>query len=145
MLCVALLVDVVVFCIVEILGDVPFCSLFVFLIIRRPPCSTRPDTLFPFTSLFPSVASTSGRAMPPWWPPRPRARCGRSEEHTSALQSLMRISYADFCLKKKEERGKYQHPSNLYGTYVRTQPVVVFKGDTTAARNEQPSVKHTQE
>src|SRR3546814_1616080 len=81
--------------------------------IRRPPRSTRTDTLFPYTTLFRSPA----------WPrrniPRPfktvenrkgrgsqkafRANPGlRSEEHTSELQSLMRISYAVFCLKKKK-------------------------------------------
>src|SRR3546814_1495529 len=66
--------------------------------IRRPPRSTRTDTLFPYTTLF--------RSRPRWrWrqsPCRPRPRSSRrSEEHTSELQSLMRISYAVFCLKKK--------------------------------------------
>src|SRR3546814_2666713 len=80
--------------------------------IRRPPRSTRTDTLFPYTTLFRSVdkdggdirvletttgdlavleqASLSGERL-----------AYRSEEHTSELQSLMRISYAVFCLKKK--------------------------------------------
>src|SRR3546814_4761542 len=83
--------------------------------IRRPPRSTRTDTLFPYTTLF---RSSSGECHPV---PRGRpsmtrhtaaelaaARARtledllRSEEHTSELQSLMRISYAVFCLKKKK-------------------------------------------
>src|SRR3546814_4913161 len=75
--------------------------------IRRPPRSTRTDTLFPYTTLFRSRrrrsprcvrrcgCSPSTRASTAW--PSPL----RSEEHTSELQSLMRISYAVFCLKKK--------------------------------------------
>src|SRR3546814_5954871 len=73
--------------------------------IRRPPRSTRTDTLFPYTTLF----------RPPCRPGPPARQCERhqggvghharaglrSEEHTSELQSLMRISYAVFCLKKK--------------------------------------------
>src|SRR3546814_3951071 len=75
-----------------------------FLMIRRPPRSTRTDTLFPYTTLFRSRISHVR-------PHRPPARCGRprrqrsprrSEEHTSELQSLMRTSYAVFCLKKKK-------------------------------------------
>src|SRR3546814_2995735 len=73
--------------------------------IRLPPRSTRTDTLFPYTTLFRSGLMIS----------RPFVRaCGhavrrsahglaaRAEEHTSELQSLMRISYAVFCLKKKK-------------------------------------------
>src|SRR3546814_7952654 len=103
---------------------------FFFLMIRRPPRSTRTDTLFPYTTLFRSgggvdvgravrvCARASGRASSPRWRRRPdrraplsragryRAAAGRtwwrSEEHTSELQSLMRISYAVFCLKKKK-------------------------------------------
>src|SRR3546814_5352466 len=83
---------------------------FFFLMIRRPPRSTRTDTLFPYTTLFRSLfrgararggrnslllnagddAGADGAAA-----------LARSEEHTSELQSLMRISYAVFCLKKK--------------------------------------------
>src|SRR3546814_14730297 len=75
-----------------------FCFFF-FLMIRRPPRSTRTDTLFPYTTLFRSP------------PPKPFSNTFgnfqyfmlyRSEEHTSELQSLMRISYAVFCLKKKK-------------------------------------------
>src|SRR3546814_12824084 len=92
-----------------------------FLMIRRPPRSTRTDTLFPYTTLFrsrwllPAVRGLA--ALAPRCPPLPapgagRRRTGRpaaagqprSEEHTSELQSLMRISYAVFCLKKKNNR-----------------------------------------
>src|SRR3546814_3935442 len=93
---------------------------FFFLMIRRPPRSTRTDTLFPYTTLFRSQRGQEREVV-----------CGdrrddadrrvatqalhglllrrhtlgerqRSEEHTSELQSLMRISYAVFCLKKKK-------------------------------------------
>src|SRR3546814_13950313 len=83
-----------------------------FLMIRRPPRSTRTDTLFPYTTLFRSPAprlvaapchsglqrGVRGALAPV---PRVRLQAMRSEEHTSELQSLMRISYAVFCLKKK--------------------------------------------
>src|SRR3546814_16208612 len=79
-----------------------------FLMIRRPPRSTRTDTLFPYTTLFRSVPSArwplpASSAIPccPMCPPPRRPACRRSEEHTSELQSLMRNSYAVFCLKKK--------------------------------------------
>src|SRR3546814_5636314 len=81
-------------------------SSFFFLMIRRPPRSTRTDTLFPYTTLFRSPCARVGQ-----YPRLDRAigrgrHCGRraddrSEEHTSELQSLMRSSYAVFCLKKK--------------------------------------------
>src|SRR3546814_19687463 len=90
---------------------------FFFLMIRRPPRSTRTDTLFPYTTLF---RSPRGRRRRRWQPdgrdPGDRGGGGglpalgrrgagrqfrRSEEHTSELRSLMRISYAVFCLKKK--------------------------------------------
>src|SRR3546814_17845108 len=85
-----------------------FC--FFFLMIRRPPRSTRTDTLFPYTTLFRS----GGRLVPSGRHDRARQDLralrqrgarprGRSEEHTSELQSLMRISYAVFCLKKKKD------------------------------------------
>src|SRR3546814_1259425 len=69
--------------------------------IRRPPRSTRTDTLFPYTTLFRSRRSARDHG-----PQRPGGAARqhpqhRSEEHTSELQSLMRISYAVFCLKKK--------------------------------------------
>src|SRR3546814_7977154 len=82
--------------------------------IRRPPRSTRTDTLFPYTTLFRSLEQRRRvlQRPPGVLPGRPargrrhgirravRSR-ERSEEHTSELQSLMRISYAVFCLKKK--------------------------------------------
>src|SRR3546814_3462331 len=84
-------------------------NLFFFLMIRRPPRSTRTDTLFPYTTLFRSrsaarcagnrsgeVRVAGGRVCAVV-----RPALARSEEHTSELQSLMRISYAVFCLKKK--------------------------------------------
>src|SRR3546814_20912776 len=93
------------------------CFLVCFLMIRRPPRSTRTDTLFPYTTLFRSglagrdinllwyvgpwiaIALAAGLAL------APRVTVlARSEEHTSELQSLMRISYAVFCLKKKNKK-----------------------------------------
>src|SRR3546814_4131273 len=94
--------------------------------IRRPPRSTRTDTLFPYTTLLRSCRNTTGRpsGLPETsqymvWRPSRSSRpwlkgsmggnrsCAsierRSEEHTSELQSLMRISYAVFCLKKKKK------------------------------------------
>src|SRR3546814_6622656 len=76
--------------------------------IRRPPRSTRTDTLFPYTTLFRSGrvrapaglghrGQQRGAVVPAAGRPSHR---DRSEEHTSELQSLMRISYAVFCLKK---------------------------------------------
>src|SRR3546814_1379194 len=88
--------------------------------IRRPPRSTRTDTLFPYTTLFRSgprrgdgrpaaarlrPAHGRGGGHPRQAAPPDGRRAGRgairSEEHTSELQSLMRISYAVFCLKQK--------------------------------------------
>src|SRR3546814_7115063 len=104
---------------------------FGFLMIRRPPRSTRTDTLFPYTTLFRSGDGRGGDVPPGHQmggdhPPSRQhpgdgaqggaARAhgkarrgadragGRSEEHTSELQSLMRISYAVFCLKKKNRK-----------------------------------------
>src|SRR3546814_7282365 len=110
--------------------------------IRRPPRSTRTDTLFPYTTLFrsdgmrqeimrasrldpdhpavgwatrsiertlgirPGVIPNSGGSLP---------NDIRSEEHTSELQSLMRISYAVFCLKKKKQQ---QHNTPKYSTTI---------------------------
>src|SRR3546814_3640250 len=105
--------------------------------IRRPPRSTRTDTLFPYTTLFRSPTARrrfAGRgsscSIPAAFRPMPatmatgaKQRAGdrrgsgaclfggddwaaRSEEHTSELQSLMRISYAVFCLKKKKQQRK---------------------------------------
>src|SRR3546814_1305617 len=84
--------------------------------IRRPPRSTRTDTLFPYTTLFRSARAvqragrgTADRPRPVAYPQRPRNDGARSEEHTSELQSLMRISYAVFCLKKKTKTPTQQH------------------------------------
>src|SRR3546814_2563303 len=82
---------------------------FFFLMIRRPPRSTRTDTLFPYTTLFRSVDGLLARNVQCaatlngllTMPERAEVLEKRSEEHTSELQSLMRISYAVFCLKKK--------------------------------------------
>src|SRR3546814_3314447 len=95
---------------------------FFFLMIRRPPRSTRTDTLFPYTTLFRSLkvgescsGDRAGFVERQAGTTRKQVAAGiavteadqeirldrRSEEHTSELQSLMRISYAVFCLKKK--------------------------------------------
>src|SRR3546814_4753710 len=94
--------------------------------LRRPPRSTRTDTLFPYTTLFRSARHEvpigavreslcrcrhSGGDHQRCRRARAGARGGakvdrRSEEHTSELQSLMRISYAVFCLKKKKSNAK---------------------------------------
>src|SRR3546814_7769930 len=94
--------------------DCMFVCLFFFLMIRRPPRSTRTDTLFPYTTLFRSRCCRPHR--PKRWPPSSgcaptRRSRWRSEEHTSELQSLMRISYAVFCLKKKK-KDKEDHVNN---------------------------------
>src|SRR3546814_1504358 len=109
--------------------------------IRRPPRSTRTDTLFPYTTLFRSVrryddddlrrlkfiraAQASGFTLDEISEllaleesdDRVRVRAlahQRSEEHTSELQSLMRISYAVFCLKKKTTRQSYKSTRNVH-------------------------------
>src|SRR3546814_5724378 len=73
--------------------------------IRRPPRSTRTDTLFPYTTLFRSSELDLSSPAPHWCFARRRSssRKARSEEHTSELQSLMRNSYAVFCLEKKKQ------------------------------------------
>src|SRR3546814_17415550 len=104
-----------------------FCFFF-FLMIRRPPRSTRTDTLFPYTTLFRSrlllaVGARRHGAESDQADGRARGAasggrgegCGlaallRSEEHTSELQSLMRISYAVFCLKKKTSKNDTVEP-----------------------------------
>src|SRR3546814_10018355 len=115
--------------------------------IRRPPRSTRTDTLFPYTTLFRSLDELRLRRVRRARRPRKRRErglsvsashpsydelsdeqktvaapgtCGRalvtgrprSEEHTSELQSLMRISYAVFCLKKKNKQHKQKQSYN---------------------------------
>src|SRR3546814_7032144 len=79
--------------------------------IRRPPRSTRTDTLFPYTTLFRSHFLDAGKEhgfMDDFHTLTSKQGANtvlvhRSEEHTSELQSLMRISYAVFCLKKKKK------------------------------------------
>src|SRR3546814_10209481 len=96
--------------------------------IRRPPRSTRTDTLFPYTTLFRSLgrhAALGCRAAPARQRQQPGNhahqpvirglpdRSRRSEEHTSELQSLMRISYAVFCLKKKKNKMRSTSTHNI--------------------------------
>src|SRR3546814_17536513 len=93
-----------------------FFWLFFFLMSRPPPRSTRTDTLFPYTTLFRSgrLGVGAGVALVVAGDPVDDALegvvDGRSEEHTSELQSLMRISYAVFCLKKKKLVINYRKP-----------------------------------
>src|SRR3546814_3486461 len=93
---------------------------FFFLMIRRPPRSTRTDTLFPYTTLFRSSSHDGGwvdlvldkfvgSAQQLSSHDHHAGSTIRSEEHTSELQSLMRISYAVFCLKKKKTKKETQH------------------------------------
>src|SRR3546814_10238427 len=119
------------------------CVLFFFLRIRRPPRSTRTDTLFPYTTLFRAVglvASVNGQPgiqgddvagdafdivqrlddkfaglfAVGHFDASIRHHRERSEEHTSELQSLMRISYAVFCLKKKKTTIiRYNPPTHI--------------------------------
>src|SRR3546814_7738284 len=89
--------------ILKLLSSVRISAFIFFLRIRRPPRSTRTDTLFPYTTLFRSPARARRHCpAPPAGSLGSRSRGWRSEEHTSELQSLMRISYAVFCLKKKK-------------------------------------------
>src|SRR3546814_7912857 len=100
--------------------------------IRRPPSSTRTDTRFPYTTLFrsasPRRAGSKPLSLPSTRHGQPallflwrgvtgrqsrtkgsgETRNARSEEHTSELQSLMRISYAVFCLKKKNTENHHE-------------------------------------
>src|SRR3546814_5196665 len=109
-----------------------------FLMIRRPPRSTRTDTLFPYTTLFRSTGiggwtrsvqhyrQGSGQNRKTRAGGYPLAGAGRrsdlarSEEHTSELQSLMRISYAVFCLKKKNH-----HTKNIYCRQTSNNPLAI--------------------
>src|SRR3546814_3111214 len=115
--------------------------------IRRPPRSTRTDTLFPYTTLFRSLVPllvrdilkllichlVSGVVHENVNTPE---RFDRSEEHTSELQSLMRISYAVFCLKKKKK--KIDHHT------IRTErkPQLITNTTTTDTRRTQVHLKH---
>src|SRR3546814_7848713 len=89
-----------------------FDFLFFFLMIRRPPRSTRMTHSFPTRRSsdlgLPSAPMYQRWTFSPGWPvSQSRRAARRSEEHTSELQSLMRISYAVFCLKKKKN-NKYK-------------------------------------
>src|SRR3546814_7134071 len=87
--------------------------------IRRPPRSTRTDTLFPYTTLFRSILNRQMSFNQDVKALEPKGDFdGRSEEHTSELQSLMRISYAVFCLKKNINKIKYSHRPNSTKTNV---------------------------
>src|SRR3546814_2096265 len=108
--------------------------------IRRPPRSTRTDTLFPYATLFRSLRHDEGGVAPVHHQvlarvPDAVAEGGvvpvqlavqnlgvgiqRSEEHTSELQSLMRISYAVFCLKKKQSNiNNILHCHEIHTTYL---------------------------
>src|SRR3546814_2257258 len=115
-----------------------FCCFF-FLMIRRPPRSTRTDTLFPYTTLFRSESGgrihTSAATVAVL--PEPEDvdiqidEKDRSEEHTSELQSLMRISYAVFCLKKKTNKKPNRHIllKRRYNTIYRDKKSTIEKTD----------------
>src|SRR3546814_10734819 len=112
--------------------------LFFFLRIRRPPRSTR--TVFPYTTLFRSYCGGCGRLRlacdygdcrkrpedrlhhQSLSHAQPHGRGTRSEEHTSELQSLMRISYAVFCLKKKNHNKTITHSIRQKITSSATRP-----------------------
>src|SRR3546814_6983991 len=118
----------------------------VFLMIRRPPRSTRTDTLFPYTTLFRSAHRTDSmkqalekllRNNHAWADgvrnedPQFFERL-RSEEHTSELQSLMRISYAVFCLKKKKKKSDehYGHGKTSTEPTHLTVTVILYSNHT---------------
>src|SRR3546814_1581018 len=127
---------------------------FFFLMIRRPPRSTRTDTLFPYTTLFRSIIAVNicskylkrrrlnrgenNKAFVRRHGRRSHGghirteysevlsirihRADRSEEHTSEIQSLMRISYTGFCLKKKKITHTYrQHTAARTLKYINTE------------------------
>src|SRR3546814_14582932 len=115
-MCVTSILCSFVFVIIFVLYLFFYC--FFFLMIRRPPRSTRTDTLFPYTTLFRSVIALGfafeaalGNPFAQGWEFYAITLSlylvlASSEEHTSELQSLMRISYAVFCLKKKKNNRK---------------------------------------
>src|SRR3546814_4794021 len=116
--------------------------------IRRPPRSTRTDTLFPYTTLFRSSASrreartarstasesASDRHLDDLLIGLDHLvadRDHRSEEHTSELQSLMRTSYAVFCLKKKRPRQTEEANTEIHHIISRTYHVYGFNQPVT--------------
>src|SRR5213079_3605771 len=79
-----------------------FSAFFLFLLIRRPPRPTQQPTLFPYTTLFRSARTDADSPLHRMlYVDEPQLGVDRSEEHTSELQSPVVISYAVFCLKKK--------------------------------------------
>src|SRR3546814_5618678 len=121
--------------------------------IRRPPRSTRTDTLFPYTTLFRSAAyrqqAEPGLCVAASARRRVESGAGRSEEHTSELQSLMRISYAVFCLKKKKDRSKMEpHRTTSHDNRMITSSNTTAKCMTRMSNyymNIHKSQKHTTE
>src|SRR3546814_6632924 len=117
--------------------------------IRRPPRSTRTDTLFPYTTLFRSSrarkrscltrrAGFSARLNPCRW--IAIWLSWRSEEHTSELQSLMRISYAVFCLKKKTTKKEHKntHQKNNQPMTQKSTTKTTDKLRTTSQEEHRP-------
>src|SRR3546814_2935421 len=116
-----------------------------FLMIRRPPISTRTDTLLPYTTLFRSWAGVNVplHACEHFYvvtepidglPANLPVMRNRSEEHTSELQSLMRISYAVFCLKKKRNRSNQR-------TTVRSRPMSFTNNIHIITLNTMPTTR----
>src|SRR3546814_10765528 len=114
--------------------------------IRRPPRSTRTDTLFPYTTLFRSHWAPMFGFLRSYFSSDMAIDLGtantliyvRSEEHTSELQSLMRISYAVFCLKTKTQQQN-QHPltSRSQFKHLKTPPAsLIIKSYATATRRK---------
>src|SRR3546814_3793036 len=115
--------------------------------IRPPPRSTRTDTLFPYTTLFRSALSKKSDGYNPkaflgirvekaaQTNPKILRRHNRSEEQTSELQSLMRISYAVFCLKKK----KHAPPSQPF----RSHPPLHARKQSGSSNSFHPRKRHT--
>src|SRR3546814_10428554 len=121
--------------------------------IRRPPRSTRTDTLFPYTTLFRSTGPHGKRRRFPFFRIVAFARVEpvldasgnevritqlppRSEEHTSELQSLMRISYAVFCLKKKTTNKDQNIPT------IQSVPLIPSTTPTTVSQSRNHSIKY---
>src|SRR3546814_2289116 len=129
------------YCLYYIFISYSWFVFFVFLMIRRPPRSTRTDTLFPYTTLFRSRGAGRSRgycgseriwrfATNGEGPLAPRCDARhRSEEHTSELQSLMRISYAVFCLKKKNKHNNTKTTTRQETTH--TQPEITTSDRST--------------
>src|SRR3546814_1408391 len=116
--------------------------------IRRPPRSTRTDTLFPYTTLFRSarvwitaMQVCSAPKARPASPPECSTTPKRSEEHTSELQSLMRISYAVFCLKKKKQKNIAKNTTQEKQTQITRTQQIYSKRQYTTYRYKQHKQK----